>query len=116
MHNDLPAVPDWLQNAIKDRSLQVVGFGGQTNCFRLVSVIQKKTELTIQDVVSALNYCTQKTTPELEHIGISQSEALLPRVALVLAVMRKLSLDQFKFYDSNGNCGGVLASEEFWKE
>eukprot|EP01126_Amoeba_proteus_P007930 TRINITY_DN12895_c0_g1_i1.p1 TRINITY_DN12895_c0_g1~~TRINITY_DN12895_c0_g1_i1.p1 ORF type:complete len:351 (+),score=80.63 TRINITY_DN12895_c0_g1_i1:3-1055(+) len=124
----LPLPPPSIQKKINTKTTKIVTFGGFTNCFRIFSIILKKTKNFIpSELESAINTWTQEflersTGGQLgfEGVGIDQEEIIpqeelvIPKLCLVLAVARKFGISSFDWYRANGSTNGILVTPQMW--
>mmetsp|Transcript_5793 Transcript_5793/g.8562 ORF Transcript_5793/g.8562 Transcript_5793/m.8562 type:complete len:370 (+) Transcript_5793:31-1140(+) len=134
----LPPRPDWLADALKKESTRIVGFGHTTSIFRLAADCVGKVDLDRSVVQYALyNILLGKTESEQatllraksqEYASIvspydyrpdtpyPETNLLLPKLALLFAVMTHLEIPSVHYEYANGSCLGILLHEDFWKK
>lgn len=119
----LPAVPDWLQGCEG-----VVAIGGPNSMFRLATEIVG----ALEGSVPALSFTPAQVRKALGAV-IGRSEAdltaaycnreladpasfVVPKMALLLAVMDACQLPRVTFQPAVGSCAGILVSNELYLE
>eukprot|EP00935_MAST-01C_sp_MAST-1C-sp1_P000927 g927.t1 len=108
----MPALPDWLQEALAAEATAVVGIGGPTSIFSIACALTQLNPVTVDDVWAAIESNCGKQEAELAHLP--QPKLVLPKMALLYAVMRKLGIAKFHFQSAMGCGPGLLVSPEFW--
>ncbi|KAJ8601954.1 hypothetical protein CTAYLR_004442 [Chrysophaeum taylorii] len=130
---DLPPTPDWLARAIRDKD--VVGFGHRTSIFRLAADVHGTPDISISDAWAALRFVAAKTDDDLaaalgdrarahaptiaphdafDHTPYPELPLIVPKLALLVAVMTRLGIARVHYEYANGNCLGVLVHPPLW--
>eukprot|EP01043_Picozoa_sp_COSAG02_P016143 COSAG02_NODE_704_length_18279_cov_100.299560_11_plen_676_part_00 len=104
----------------------IVAVGGAQSIFNQQRVLGGVGRFTVGDVEATLAEVVAFEPPELllaeqlrgAPFGYSASSAntpyVLPKLALLLSVMRKMELDVVEFYQTHGNCAGLLVDPAAW--
>lgn len=139
----LPAPPQWLRRDLSS-SLKVVAFGARSSLFRLAADLAGNPTIRRHDVVESfldlsrdrrdetgagerdLSKSLQSRANSVASIvaphdknaplkdGYPEIHLVLPKLALLAAVMTKFDLDTIHYEYANGNCLGVLVHPAFW--
>lgn len=77
------------------------------------------TKFSLADAELALKLCVGKTDEQLLKYQMFENaegpHVIIPKLALLVAVMRHCKIDSVQSVRCVGSCAGVLISEEFWK-
>lgn len=131
----LPEAPAWLHNDLAMKPL--VAFGARTSLFRLAADLLGTPNVTREDAVRALDSLADRTDDELGEILAERANQvativaphdlfvhqlpypevhlLVPKLALLIAVMSKVDIHALHYEFANGNCLGILLHPAFWK-
>ena len=119
----LPAVPDWLQSCEG-----VVAIGGPNSMFRLATEIVGALEgsapvrsFTPAQVRKALGAVVGRSEADLRATYCNRELAdpasfVVPKMALLLAVMDACQLPRVSFQPAIGSCAGILVSNELYPD
>lgn len=109
----IPEPPEWLRKRLNDNT-KVITFGGTTSCFRLLTLILRKSlGISQEDILNAIELSADKTPEELS--VYPQEELVFPKLCLMLATARKYDIKEIDFHWANGSTLGVALHDEFWK-
>jgi exopolyphosphatase/guanosine-5'-triphosphate,3'-diphosphate pyrophosphatase len=116
--SELTEAPAWL------RDVQVLAIGGPNSIFQLATVViesiegKRPSSLTLQNVRLALEHCCGKADDELRFASsyphADPASLLLPKLCLLLSVMRKTSIRNVTPILCIGSCAGLITSEDYW--
>lgn len=115
----LPVPPPWLTNLVRAGS-PVVAIGGPTSIFNVATILLGRTaptEITAGDIALAIEQAVGHNDQDLVTRwtqALSEPEMVVPKLALMLAVMRKFDMASVRYCPSNGSCPGVLTYEPLW--
>lgn len=108
----LPA-PKWLSGAL-NAGVAVVGIGGTTCAFRVAALACQKNPFGPKDIETATQQFVSKTDKQIGEMKMPQPAMVLPKLALVCSVMRRLGIIKLHYQQSNGSTRGLAVSPEIW--
>ena len=124
LHCQLLPKPDWLASL----SAHIVAVGAAQSIFNQQRVLGGSGCFTVSDVEATLSEVIAMEPAELllaeqergAPFGFTASSAqlnapyVLPKLALLLGVMRKFELGSVEFHQTHGNCAGLLVDPAAW--
>ena len=119
LEEKLTQAPAWLLRN------DVIAIGASNSVFQLALRVlrhmknsESETLLTLSTATEALNFCVHKTDGELDFARDFENAdpvtLLVPKLCLLVAVMRKASLNSVFPVHCIGSCIGILTSEQYW--
>jgi len=123
----VPPAPDWLKKQLAAGT--VVAFGARSSIFRLAADILGEAELTPIAVEEALRQLLSHRGTEQAWLDERAASAklgsadwlrlpfpevalALPKLCLLLGVMRRLDIRSIEYHETNGSCLGLLLLAE----
>jgi radical S-adenosyl methionine domain-containing protein 2 len=122
LHSQLLPKPDWL--AALDA--HIVAVGSAQSIFNQQRVLSGAGCFTVSDVEATIREVVALEPEEVlameqergAPLGVTSSSAntpyVLPKLALLLGVMRKFELGSVEFHQTHGNCAGLLVDPLAW--
>lgn len=122
LHKELKVPPNWVKDQIKEK----IAIGTSMSIFNQMRVLSGLNKFSADDVQNVLLECLSKNDQELldhetqmwkiygQHIGgeyklrLENTHYIVPKLCLLLAVMRQAEFEQVKFFEANGNCAALL--------
>eukprot|EP00055_Hartaetosiga_balthica_P008315 m.30613 g.30613 ORF g.30613 m.30613 type:complete len:350 (+) comp6236_c0_seq4:195-1244(+) len=99
---------DELKAILGGDELRIVGIGEETSLFCMVKNAIGLDSFTQEDVSRALDVCADKYTAYFEKHHYGESFQVVPKICLLLAVMRKFNMKKLKYAHTIGGCRGVI--------
>ena len=134
----LVPIPDSLQTAINDPTYQIIAIGSQHSIFNQQRIVSGNQSFSQDDVENSL-----RKAVALEHIHrsklvkwemdgsqrlvgaddddrdekrcIDNAMFLVPKLALLLAVMQHSNIRRVVYHKTNGNCPALLTQQTLWE-
>ncbi len=123
----------WLSSRLAASHAVVVAVGGINSMFRMCSLLlrmqgahlihhasdeaqekEDESSFTSEDIRRALPLVLDKSDAEIDRLGFPQSNYLVPKLALAVAVMELLGLGTVVYKATVGCTLGLLVSPEMW--
>lgn len=123
--------PSWLQDKL--RQFPVIAFGHTTSLFRLAADVAGTPDLTLDDVRNAYDKVVKDddrpTTLRAAALSSAKTvsphdpfqdapypeiDLVVPKLALLLAVMTKLDIQKIHYEYANGSCLGIFLFDDLW--
>lgn len=99
--------PDWIT-----KESQIVGIGGITCAFNVISLITGLKSFNRENVISAIEKIKYKNDSELQEFP--EYGMIIPKMLLVLAVMEYFRIEKVTFSMSNGSTTGMFLYPNLW--
>lgn len=112
IRQSLPPVPGDFQSKMQELAGNVVAIGGGTSVFEMAKMALGKDTFNKEEVWSAIESLAGKTDEELSHFP--QSEMLIPKFALLYAVMDHFGMNSVQDYDAIGSTLGMFMDQNYW--
>lgn len=111
--------PSWLKSKLQNPSTVVMSIGGSTCVFNTLKLGlsytgRSPTIFYLTDVWRCIETFAGWTEDSLSSVFTEQPDMVLPKLAILAAVLEKLCIREFRYTTTNGSNLGVLISDRFW--
>jgi hypothetical protein len=112
--------PEWLRRKLGN-GVDVCAIGGKNSIFQVLKdVCQKSGNRSLEvfkreDVWDAIYKFCDINDEDMAKSFTIQPDMVIPKLALLAAVVTKLRINHYRFIEANGNTMGVLGQTKFWK-
>jgi len=125
LHHNLKTPPQWILN----KENIFIGIGTSQSIFNQQRILGMSDTFTPEDVHKTMNELVGMSDTEIFHleqmrfaeeirnphtVKMENAQYVIPKLALLLAAMRKCSIERLKFYQTNGNCTALLTDPQLW--
>jgi len=120
LRRDVAQMPKWIfdpQNAF-------VAIGGGSSIFQQMATLSGLHRFgpdDVEDVLKGLSGLDHREVFQMEqerdlNADLFNAPYVVPKLALLLAVMRQCRMDQLQFHQTVGNCAGLLSDNDRWQQ
>ena len=122
LHKDLKDFPEW----VKTQDTDTIAIGTSMSIFNQMRVLSGLNQFFSEDVMNVLSQCLSRNDKELHDLEtekwnqnrtslggeyslrLENALYIIPKLSLLLSVMRKAELENVRYFEANGNCAALL--------